>query len=213
MFVTFEGIEGSGKSTALKALAEALRAGGERVFVTREPGGCDLGLALRALLLDARKGPLSPRAELFLFLADRAQHVAHAIRPALEAGEIVLCDRFTDSTLAYQGDARGIDMAELRRLNAMATEGLAPDLTLLFDLPVETGLARAARRNRAEGTIESEGRFDAEKTAFHQKVRDGYLRLAAGEPARFVIIDASAPADAVARQCRKALAERAGRRA
>ena len=164
MFVTFEGIEGSGKSTALRLLAGLL--------------------SLRPILLDARTRGLSSRAELHLFLADRAQHVAEIIRPALEAGQTVLCDRFSDSTLAYQGYGRGHDVERLRRINAQATGGLAPDLTLLLDLSVSEGLERAGERNRAEGTVVSEGRFDAESLDFHERVRAGYLALAEAEPER-----------------------------
>ena len=143
MFISFEGIEGSGKSTALTLLAQELERRGYDVLRTREPGGCGLGRALRPILLDARTRSLNMRAELYLFLADRAQHVAEVIRPALEAGQIVLCDRYTDSTLAYQGYGRGLDPEKLRRINEMATGGLVPDLTLLMDLPVGLGLERA----------------------------------------------------------------------
>ena len=191
MFVTFEGIEGSGKSTALRGLADALVAQGRKVVQTQEPGGCTLGTTLRAVLLDARTQNLSERAELHLFLADRAQHVHEVVRPALEAGSVVLCDRFCDSTFAYQGYGRRLDLTMLRQLNEQATDGLVPDLTILFDLPVETGLARARSRNAAEGKTRNEGRFEAEKLAFHQRVREGFLALAAAEPQRFRIIDAS----------------------
>ena len=203
MFVTFEGIEGSGKSTALRGLAATLVAQGRGVVQTQEPGGCALGTTLRAVLLDARTQNLSERAELYLFLADRAQHVHEVVRPALEAGNVVLCDRFCDSTFAYQGYGRGLDLAMLRQLNEQATGGLVPDLTLLFDLPVETGLARARSRNAACGKAQNEGRFEAEKLAFHQRVREGFLALAAAEPQRFRIIDASqGPEDVLAQVMR-----------
>ena len=143
MFVTFEGIEGAGKSTAINYLAGFLQENGHDPLCTREPGGCALGRSLRSILLDARTRELSSRAELFLFLADRAQHVAEIIRPALEAGQTVLCDRYTDSTLAYQGHGRGLDTEYLRRLNQAASGGLQPDLTLLLDLPVPCGRANA----------------------------------------------------------------------
>ena len=191
MFVTFEGIEGSGKSTALRGLAATLAAQGRGVVQTQEPGGCALGTTLRAVLLDARTQNLSERAELYLFLADRAQHVHEVVRPALAAGRVVLCDRYSDSTFAYQGHGRGLDLAMLRQLDAQATGGLVPDMTLLFDLPVEQGLARARSRNAAEGTAQNEGRFEAEKLAFHQRVREGFLALAQAEPQRFRIIDAT----------------------
>lgn len=189
MFISFEGIEGSGKSTALTLLAQELERRGYDVLRTREPGGCGLGRALRPILLDARTRSLNMRAELYLFLADRAQHVAEVIRPALEAGQIVLCDRYTDSTLAYQGYGRGLDPEKLRRINEMATGGLVPDLTLLMDLPVGLGLERAGLRNQRQGTVLSEGRFDAESMDFHERVRQGYLALAAEEPCRIACID------------------------
>ncbi len=208
MFVTFEGIEGSGKSTALRLLAGHLQARGHDPVLTREPGGSTLGRSLRPILLDARTRGLSSRAELHLFLADRAQHVAEIIRPALEAGQTVLCDRFSDSTLAYQGYGRGHDVERLRRINAQATGGLAPDLTLLLDLSVSEGLERAGERNRAEGTVVSEGRFDAESLDFHERVRAGYLALAEAEPERIAVIDATQRPDDVLLQCLAALEAR-----
>lgn len=201
MFISFEGIEGSGKSTAQRLLAEHLQGLGYDPLLTREPGGCALGRSLRPILLDARTRGLSSRAELYLFLADRAQHVAEVIRPALEAGQTVLCDRYADSTLAYQGYGRGLDPEHLLRINDMATGGLMPDLTLLLDLPVHCGLERAGLRNREEGTVLSEGRFDAESLEFHERVRQGYRSLAAEEPERFAIIDAAQPPEDVVLQC------------
>ena len=201
MFISFEGIEGSGKSTAQRLLAEHLQGLGYDPLLTREPGGCALGRSLRPILLDARTRGLSSRAELYLFLADRAQHVAEVIRPALEAGQTVLCDRYADSTLAYQGYGRGLDPEHLRRINDMATGGLMPDLTLLLDLPVHCGLERAGLRNREEGTVLSEGRFDAESLEFHERVRQGYRSLGAEEPERFAIIDAAQPPEDVVLQC------------
>lgn len=201
MFISFEGIEGSGKSTAQRLLAEHLQGLGYDPLLTREPGGCALGRSLRPILLDARTRGLSSRAELYLFLADRAQHVAEVIRPALEAGQTVLCDRYADSTLAYQGYGRGLDPEHLRRINDMATGGLMPDLTLLLDLPVHCGLERAGLRNREEGTVLSEGRFDAESLEFHERVRQGYRSLAAEELERFAIIDAAQPPEDVVLQC------------
>lgn len=205
MFISFEGIEGSGKSTAQRLLAEHLQGLGYDPLLTREPGGCALGRSLRPILLDARTRGLSSRAELYLFLADRAQHVAEVIRPALEAGQTVLCDRYADSTLAYQGYGRGLDPEHLRRINDMATGGLMPDLTLLLDLPVHCGLERAGVRNREEGTVLSEGRFDAESLEFHERVRQGYRSLAAEEPERFAIIDAAQPPEDVVLQCLSAV--------
>ncbi len=205
MFISFEGIEGSGKSTAQRLLAEHLQELGHDPLLTREPGGCVLGRSLRPILLDARTRGLSTRAELYLFLADRAQHVAEVIRPALEAGQAVLCDRYVDSTLAYQGYGRGLDPERLRHINDMATGGLMPDLTLLLDLPVHCGLERAGLRNRQEGTVLSEGRFDAESLEFHERVRQGYRSLAVEEPERFAIIDAAQPPEDVMLQCLSAV--------
>ncbi|RRD71707.1 MULTISPECIES: dTMP kinase [unclassified Desulfovibrio] len=205
MFVTFEGIEGAGKSTAISHLAEFLREQGHDPVCTREPGGSVLGRSLRSLLLDARTGVLSSRAELFLFLADRAQHLAEVVRPALEAGQVVLCDRYTDSTLAYQGYGRGLDIEQLRSLDQMATGGLKPDLTLLLDVPVRCGLERAGERNKALGTVVAEGRFDAESLDFHERVRAGYLALAAEEPDRFAIVQAAESPEDIVLQCRSAL--------
>ena len=205
MFITFEGIEGAGKSTAIEFLVNYLQAHGYDPVTTREPGGSALGRRLRALLLDVRTTGLSSRAELFLFLADRAQHVAEVIRPALEAGQVVLCDRFTDSTLAYQGYGRGLDTEYLRSLNQAATGGLQPELTLLLDLPVRCGLERAGERNRAAGIVIAEGRFDSESIDFHERVRRGYRALADEEPERFAIIDAAQPPEDVVLQCRSAI--------
>lgn len=211
MFITFEGIEGSGKSTALLLLAQELERRGFDVLRTREPGGCGLGRAIRPILLDARTRSLNMRAELYLFLADRAQHVAEVVRPALEAGQIVLCDRYTDSTLAYQGYGRGLDPEKLRRINEMATGGLAPDLTLLMDLPVGLGLERAGLRNQRQGTVLSEGRFDAESMDFHERVRQGYLALAGEEPQRIACINAEQRPEDVLLQALSAVEDYLGR--
>lgn len=205
MFITFEGIEGAGKSTAIGQLSDFLRNHGHDPLCTREPGGSVLGRSLRSLLLNTRTGSLASRAELYLFLADRAQHVAEVIRPALEAGQVVLCDRYTDSTLAYQGYGRGLDIERLRSLNDMATGSLAADLTLLLDLPVREGLERAGERNKTLGTVLAEGRFDAESLDFHSRIRAGYLSLAKEEPDRFAIVDASQSPEDVALQCRSAI--------
>lgn len=184
MFITFEGIEGSGKSTQLRRLAERIPG----VVVTKEPGGTPLADDIRAVLLDSRSR-IDPVAELFLFAASRRQNVVDVIRPALERGATVLCDRFTDATLAYQGFGRLLNLDQLRALNAWATDSLTPDLTLLFDLPEETGLSRARVRNA--GAARDEGRFEAEDFRFHRRVREGYLTLAAAEPSRFAVIDAA----------------------
>lgn len=178
MFITFEGPEGAGKSTQLARLAGRLRDAGRNVVMTREPGGGTLGPAIRALLLEGEDVP--PRSELFLFLADRAAHVQNVVRPAIARGDLVLCDRHADSTVVYQGYGRGMDVEQLRNLNALATEGLVPDLTLLLDLPAEQGLARLNDRDR----------LDREPLEFHQRVRQGFLDEAAREPERWVVFDA-----------------------
>ena len=193
MFITFEGIEGSGKSTQIGLLAGYLRGTGHEVLLTRQPGGCGLGLKLRSILLDAKNSHIDPLAELFLYLADRAQHVAEIIRPALDRGVSVICDRYTDSTLAYQGYGRGLSLTQLAELNSIATAGLVPDRTLLLDLEPAIGLARARKRNQSEGLAESEGRFEALELAFHEKVRQGYRHLAAADPRRFRVLDAASP--------------------
>lgn len=192
MFVTVEGVEGAGKSTLMNMLVREFERRGLPFVRTREPGGCGLGAKLRPILLDV-SSTLDSRAELFLFLADRAQHVAEVIRPALERGEWVLCDRYADSTIAYQGYGRGMDADRLQELNDHATGGLWPERTLLLDLPVEQGLQRARARNGREGLSLSEGRFEAEEIAFHQRIRQGFLSRAARWPERFRVLDAELP--------------------
>jgi dTMP kinase len=178
--ITFEGIEGAGKTTLAQHLAEWLHAQGIPVRLTREPGGSTLGTHLRPILLHE---PLDAWTELFLFLADRRQHTLQVILPAREQGFWVLCDRYADSTLIYQGYGRGLDIALIRRLNALATNNLTPDLTVLIDLPVEDALARANAPNR----------FEAETRAFHERIRKGYLELARAEPSRFLVLDGRQP--------------------
>ncbi len=197
MFLTLEGVEGSGKSTLAQHLAGRLEQRGKTVLHTREPGGCLLGRDIRALLLDSGRA-VEPRAELYLFLADRAQHVEEIIRPALGRGEWVICDRYADSTIAYQGAGRGMNSDWLQRLNDDATGGLWPDITFLLDLPEELGLKRALRRNAESGLGETEGRFEAETLAFHHRVRQGFLARAEAFPRRFNILDASLPPENVA---------------
>ncbi|MDO5538078.1 MAG: dTMP kinase [Desulfovibrionaceae bacterium] len=199
MFITFEGVEGAGKSTAIRGVAASLEARGAKVLLTREPGGSGLGRELRRLLLGTSMD-LDPLAELCLFLADRAQHVARIIRPALARGEIVLCDRYADSTIAYQGFARGLDVERLVTLNDIATGSLVPDLTLVLDLPVEEGLARVAAR-RADAGADEEGRIDAETVSFHEAVRRGFHRIAADEPGRVRLIDSRPPKETVLAAC------------
>lgn len=205
MFVTFEGIEGAGKSTMLERLAGVMQSRGDTPVLTREPGGSSLGRRLRAMLLDCRREPVSSKAELFLFLADRAQHLADVIRPALQAGQSVLCDRYIDSTLAYQGYGRGMDLESLEQAALTACDGQLPDVTILLDLPVSIGLARAGRRNSAEGTVISEGRFDSESLEFHERVRKGYLELAHASPDRIIVVEADGEPDAVFSECLRKL--------
>lgn len=190
MFITLEGIEGSGKTTQLRKLAERI----PNVLVTKEPGGTPTADRIRAILLDT-DAKIDPVAELFLFAASRRQHVMEVIRPALAEGRVVLCDRFTDATLAYQGFGRRLDLDRLRWLNEWATNSLHPDLTLIFDLPEETGLTRARSRNSTAPV--DEGRFELEDLRFHRRVREGYLTLAKAEPERYAVVDGSGTPDQV----------------
>jgi len=197
-FVTFEGGDGTGKTTQIRALANYLTSKGKACLVTREPGGTELGAMLRRVLLEAGGAPIAPSSELFLYLADRAQHVSEVIRPAVTAGRIVLCDRFTDSTLAYQGYGRGLDLALLRQFNSVADDGTRPDLTLLLDCPVDVGLGRTAHRQKqSQRDAPNEDRFEREKLEFHEKVRAGFLDLARQEPERFRIVDAARTSEEV----------------
>jgi dTMP kinase len=191
-FITFEGIEGCGKTTQIQWVAEHLRSVGHSILLTREPGGCPIADQVRAILLDAANKALTPKAELLLYAAARAQHVAEVIKPALARGQTVLCDRFTDATSAYQGHARGLDPQLVDQLNAMATGGLVPDLTILIDCPVDVGLGRAKARIAATNGPREE-RFEQEERAFHEHVRQGYLALAAAAPHRFCVIDGAVP--------------------
>jgi dTMP kinase len=187
-FITFEGPEGCGKTTQIKLLADSLAEKGSRVLLTREPGGCPISDKIREVLLDAANSGMVPLTELFLYAAARAQHVSEIITPALEAGNIVICDRFTDATVAYQGHGRQLDLALIGQLNRLAIGQLRPHLTILLDCPVEIGLGRAVARIEATKGAKEE-RFEQESIQFHQRVRAGYLQLAAAEPDRFVVID------------------------
>lgn len=207
--ISFEGGDGSGKTTQLKLLEKYLSAHGQTCLGTREPGGTALGEMIRQLLLEAGKEEISFPTELFLYLADRAQHVQKVIRPALASGTIVLCDRFTDSTLAYQGYGRGVELDMLRRLNEVASPGITPDLTFLLDCPVEVGLPRTAQRivNQTSGK-RREDKFEREKVEFHERVRAGFLELARAEPKRIVILDASRALQEVHKEIRKIVDEK-----
>jgi len=199
-FITFEGVEGCGKSTQIACLERHLREKGMEVEVTREPGGTAIAEAIREVLLDPRHGDMGEVTELLLYAAARAQHVHGRIAPALKAGKVLLCDRFADSTTAYQGAGRGIDAALLDQLHRIATGGLRPDLTFLLDLDPEEGLARVRARGRTD-------RLEQEALAFHCRVREGYLAAAQRETDRFAVIDASGSIDGIA----AAIAERADR--
>lgn len=199
MLITFEGIEGSGKSTLIAALSEVLRSAGTDVLVTREPGGSDLGDALRTIFLDPAYR-IDPIAEAFLINAGRAQHVAERIAPALKAGTIVLCDRFYDATVAYQGYGRGLDIEMLVRLCLAATSSIAPDLTFLLDIPP----ALSRDRVLARGGLD---RLEGEGLGFHSRVRAGYLELAARFP-RFVVLDGTQAPDQLAQAALETIARR-----
>lgn len=207
LFITFEGIEGSGKSTQMLLLAQTLRERGETAIVTREPGGTEFGRRLRAMLLDAGAPVPRPEAELLLYAADRAQHVVELVAPALARGAIVLCDRFLDATLAYQGRGRGLGLEPILALHRKPPLDLRPDRTILLDLDPAVGLGRAIARNREAGSSTTEGRYEAESIDFHRRVRDGYLELAAADPLRIRIVDAELPLDRVASRIRDLLSD------
>jgi len=192
LFITFEGGDGSGKSTQSRLLTEWLTGVGHTVLHAREPGGTDLGLELREIILH-RRGYIAPRAEALLYAADRAHNIATAVRPAIARGEIVIQDRYLDSSVAYQGAGRVLDGTEIRDISLWAAEGLLPDLTVLLDLPPEAGRERIA----ATGSTTYD-RLEAEKNEFHQRVRDSFLALAAAEPERFIVIDATLPIETIA---------------
>jgi dTMP kinase len=202
-FITFEGMDGCGKTTQLRILAKALREGGQAVVETVEPGGTEIGQQIRRILLDPANTSIFPRTELLLYFSSRAQNVEQVIRPALAVGATVLCDRFTDSTLAYQGCGRGLDVDVVLDLDRIACQGLKPDLTVLIDIDLKTSLMRARRRNRH--TDLSESRIDEENHAFHERVRRGYLALARQEPERFAVIDGRAPIEDVAAAIQEAV--------
>jgi len=205
MFITLEGIEGSGKTTQIEHIFEFLKSKGYECVLTREPGGTKIGKKIRAILLDPENKDIDPLAELLLYTADRAQHIKELITPSLSAGKTVLCDRYFDATVVYQGFARGLDIALINSLHKLALNDLKPDITLLLDLPPEIGLSRAWKQINNGTRTSDETRFEKEKLSFHKKVRAGYLELARLEPERFQIIDASKNENQVKQQIINAL--------
>jgi len=201
LFITLEGGDGAGKTTQAELLQEWLEEHGRTVLRTREPGGTPLGVAIRRLLLHD-EAAIAPRAEALLYAADRAHHVATVVRPALARGEVVLQDRYLDSSVAYQGAGRVLDPQEIRELSLWATDGLLPDLTILLDL------AAGAARARREASRAAPDRMEAEADAFHERVREGYLALARAEPSRFLVVDAAQPALTVSALIRDEVAAR-----
>ena len=191
LFIVFEGAEGCGKSTQARALHKHILRSGSPVTLTHEPGGTPLGKEMRHLLKRASEVHISPLAELFLFAASRAQLVKEMISPSLERGTIVICDRYTDSTIAYQGYGRGLDFNSIQAMNTIATQGLKPDLTILLDIPVQSGLARKKTAKQ--------DRFENEEIAFHERVRKGYLEMAAAAPQCWLVVDAALPKKEVER--------------
>jgi dTMP kinase len=203
LFITFEGIEGSGKTTQIQLLKSYLEGQGYSCHVTREPGGCRIGDSIRDILMNSDNVDLAPLSELCLIMANRAQHVTEVIEPTLRDHRILLCDRFHDATVAYQGFARGVDLELIRRLNQAVTMGVEPDLTILLDCSVDVGLTRARKRLAAENVSLKEGRFEGERTDFHQRVRDAYLTVAKVEPHRVKVVDGSGNKDSVEREIRQ----------
>ena len=204
--ITFEGIEGCGKTTQARLAGEFLNRRQIPFILTEEPGGTPLGKRIREMLLTKDRFEPCAKAELLLFAADRAQHVREVIKPALAGGKVVLCDRFIDATVAYQGFGRGMDLDLIETLNVFATGSLRPDLTLLFDLPVETGLMRVKARTATKGLKAIDDRFEGKEQAFHRKVREGYLQAAACEPDRFRIIDATGEISRIQGEVQRCLA-------
>ena len=200
VFLSFEGGEGSGKSLQAKRLAAELTKRGRDVLLTREPGGTAAGERIREIVLHAQEIALSPEAQVLLYSTARAQNVREVIRPALEAGKIVIADRFFDSTMAYQGYGHGVPLASIKDVTALACGSLAPDRTFLLDIPVETGLGRSGWRAQSKWD-----RFEVLDPEFHERVRNGYLRLAADEPARWLVLDASSDEGAIAGDVQRAV--------
>ena len=203
MFITFEGGEGSGKSTAIRKIVAELEKEGHEVVLTREPGGTPISEEIRNVILDKKNTDMDPRTEALLYAASRRQHIVQKILPALKEGKLVLCDRFLDSSLAYKGGARGLGIENVLNVNLFATEGLEPDLTVLFDISPEEGLARIAANSGREVN-----RLDVEKLSFHKKVREAFHTLAKANPKRYAIIDASKDKETVYQEAYQAIEER-----
>lgn len=197
MFISICGVEGSGKTTQLKFIARFLESVGKKFVITREPGGTPVGMQIRRILLDPENRDLTAKAELFLYAADRIQHIEQLILPALHEGKIVITDRFADSTTVYQGYARGIDLELVEKINDLVLDGLKPDLTILLDIAPVIGLSRVQNQLKFGQRSESESRFEHEKLEFHEKIRQGFLMLARKEPNRFRIVDAEQQQDKV----------------
>lgn len=207
-FIVFEGIEGSGKSTQAQKLSRHLHDIGRKSVLTKEPGGTPLSNRIRAILLDPAEDGMDPLTELLLYAASRRQHVVDVIRPSVEHDAVVLCDRFTDATLAYQGFGRGLNLDRLRELNHWVTDGLVPDLTVILDLSEEVGLSRARDRNR-ERDLQLESRLEGEDLRFHRRVREGYLALAEESPERYSLVSAEGDAEEVFGRVLEAITSRA----
>ncbi|MDM8549511.1 dTMP kinase [Desulfobacterales bacterium HSG2] len=213
MFITFEGTEGSGKTTLVRCVFEFLQKKGYDCIMTREPGNTKIGKKIRKLLLDPDNKDMVPLTELLLYMADRAQHIKELVKPSLYEGKVVLCDRYYDATLAYQGFARGLDIEFISKLHKLILDDFKPDLTFLLDLPPEIGLSRAWKQIESGARTQKESRFEEEALAFHKKVRAGYLEIAGLEPERFTVIDASADENQVQNHIIAILTDRLGRSA
>jgi len=197
MFISICGVEGAGKTTQIRRIADFLKSTGLKFVMTREPGGTEIGMKIRRILLDPKNLNLTPKAELFLYAADRTQHIEQLILPALNEGKIVVTDRFVDSTTVYQGYARGIDLELVEKINELVLNGLKPDFTILLDISPAVGLARVKDQLQFGERVESESRFEQEELFFHEKIRQGFLALAQKETNRFHVIDADRDPDEV----------------
>lgn len=206
LFITFEGVEGSGKTTQIQRLKKYLTRKGISCKITREPGGCPISEKVRKILLDPDHRGMVPLSELFLYEAARAQHVEEVIIPFLKKGGVVLCDRFSDASIAYQGHGRGVDLGWVEKLNRLSSQSIKPDITFLLDCPSTVGLKRARRRNQVAGN-EKQDRFEREKIDFHHRVRRGYLSLARREPRRVKVIDTRQGEEKVFEKIRKIVDE------